>query len=88
MVSSNFTVKIIIYLIDYKKKNLSFVLVEYAEFLHCKGRVFTDFDMVRKEIEDDTDRIAGSGAEKSVSRLPINLRVYSPHGIKFSYMRS
>jgi len=50
---------------------------EYAEFLHAKGRTFTDFDAVRQEIEDDTDRIAG--ADKGVSHLPINLRVYSPH---------
>jgi len=50
---------------------------EYAEFLHCKGRIFTDFDLVRKEIEDDTDRVAGK--DKGVNNVPINLRVYSPH---------
>jgi len=50
---------------------------EYAEFLHCKGRIFTDFDLVRKEIEDDTDRITGQN--KGISNIPINLRVYSPH---------
>jgi len=50
---------------------------EYAEFIHCKGRVFTDFDLVRKEIEDDTERIAGK--DKGVNKVPINLRVYSPH---------
>jgi len=53
--------------------------VEYAEFLHCKGRIFTDFDLVRKEIEDDTDRV--TGPNKGISNLPINLRVYSPHGM-------
>ena len=51
---------------------------EYAEFIHCKGRIFTDFDLVRKEIEDDTERIAGK--DKGVNKVPINLRVYSPHG--------
>ena len=57
----------------------SFILVaEYAEFLHCKGRIFTDFDMVRKEIEDETDRQTGSN--KGISNAPINLRVFSPHG--------
>lgn len=50
---------------------------EYAEFLHCKGRVFSDFELVRKEIEDETDRI--TGMNKGVSNVPINLRVYSPH---------
>ena len=53
--------------------------LEYAEFLHCKGRIFTDFDLVRKEIEDDTDRM--TGMNKGVSNIPINLRVYSPHGL-------
>ncbi|TKS84410.1 Dynamin-3 [Collichthys lucidus] len=49
---------------------------EYAEFLHCKGKKFTDFDEVRQEIEAETDRIA---ANKGISPVPINLRVYSPN---------
>ncbi|XP_036378880.1 dynamin-2 isoform X1 [Megalops cyprinoides] len=50
---------------------------EYAEFLHCKGRKFVDFEEVRAEIEAETDRITGSN--KGISPIPINLRVYSPH---------
>ncbi|XP_049899281.1 dynamin-2-like isoform X4 [Epinephelus moara] len=50
---------------------------EYAEFLHCKGRKFVDFDEVRLEIEAETDRITGSN--KGISAIPINLRVYSPN---------
>ncbi|KAL3872043.1 hypothetical protein ACJMK2_040010 [Sinanodonta woodiana] len=50
---------------------------EYAEFLHQKGKKYSDFDAVRKEIEDETDRVTGSS--KGISNLPINLRVYSPH---------
>ncbi|XP_044000046.1 dynamin-1a isoform X5 [Gambusia affinis] len=50
---------------------------EYAEFLHCKGKKFIDFDEVRQEIEAETDRI--TGANKGISPVPINLRVYSPH---------
>uniref|UniRef100_A0A665VP21 Interferon-induced GTP-binding protein Mx n=1 Tax=Echeneis naucrates TaxID=173247 RepID=A0A665VP21_ECHNA len=50
---------------------------EYAEFLHCKGKKFVDFDEVRTEIESETDRITGSN--KGISPIPINLRVYSPH---------
>ncbi|KAM9734657.1 dynamin-1a isoform 10-T10 [Menidia menidia] len=50
---------------------------EHAEFLHCKGKKFTDFDEVRQEIEAETDRI--TGANKGISSVPINLRVYSPH---------
>uniref|UniRef100_A0A7N6C562 Dynamin-2 n=1 Tax=Anabas testudineus TaxID=64144 RepID=A0A7N6C562_ANATE len=50
---------------------------EYAEFLHCKGKKFVDFDEVRAEIEAETDRITGSN--KGISPIPINLRIYSPH---------
>ncbi|XP_058495850.1 dynamin-2-like isoform X1 [Solea solea] len=50
---------------------------EYAEFLHCKGRKFVDFDEVRMEIEAETERLTGSN--KGISPVPINLRVYSPN---------
>ncbi|NWY89498.1 DYN2 protein, partial [Loxia curvirostra] len=50
---------------------------EYAEFLHCKSKKFTDFDEVRQEIEAETDRVTGTN--KGISPVPINLRVYSPH---------
>ncbi|KAG8244576.1 Dyn-1p [Homalodisca vitripennis] len=50
---------------------------EYAEFLHCKGKKFVDFEEVRKEIEAETDRVTGSN--KGISNIPINLRVYSPN---------
>lgn len=50
---------------------------EYGEFMHCRGRLFTDFDQIRKEIEDETDRCTGKN--KGISPIPINLRVYSPH---------
>ncbi|XP_075903944.1 dynamin-2 isoform X2 [Nelusetta ayraudi] len=50
---------------------------EYAEFLHCKGRKFVDFEEVRLEIEAETERITGSN--KGISPIPINLRVYSPN---------
>ncbi|XP_047192534.1 dynamin 3a isoform X5 [Scophthalmus maximus] len=50
---------------------------EYAEFLHCKGKEFTDFDEVCKEIEAETRRLTGSN--KGISPVPINLRIHSPH---------
>lgn len=50
---------------------------EWAEFLHAKGKKFTDFNEVRKEIEAETDRLTGKN--KGISSVPINLRVYSPH---------
>ena len=53
-------------------------LIEWAEFLHQKGKKYTDFNEVRKEIEAETDRLTGKN--KGISPIPINLRVYSPHG--------
>ncbi|XP_077418063.1 dynamin-1-like [Vanacampus margaritifer] len=50
---------------------------EYAEFLHCKGKKFTDFEEVRQEIEAETDRVTGQN--KGISPVPINLRVFSPN---------
>nr|XP_046156602.1 dynamin-2-like isoform X3 [Oncorhynchus gorbuscha] len=50
---------------------------EYAEFLHCKGKMFSDFQEVRQEIEAETVRLTGTN--KGVSPVPISLRVYSPH---------
>ncbi|XP_022175375.1 dynamin isoform X6 [Myzus persicae] len=51
--------------------------LEYGEFLHCKGKKFSDFDEIRREIENETDRMTGSN--KGISNIPINLRVYSPN---------
>ena len=51
---------------------------EYGEFLHKKGDKFMNFEAIRKEIDEDTDRV--TGANKGISNLPINLRVYSPNG--------
>src|ERR1700727_3432361 len=48
---------------------------EWAQFLHIDKR-FTDFDEIRKEIEQETFRVAGQN--KGVSKLPISLRIYSP----------
>ena len=54
------------------------LISEWAEFLHQKGKKYTDFSEVRKEIEMETDRLTGHN--KGISAVPINLRVYSPHG--------
>uniref|UniRef100_A0A915PWR2 Dynamin n=1 Tax=Setaria digitata TaxID=48799 RepID=A0A915PWR2_9BILA len=51
--------------------------VEYGEFLHKRGQKFTDFEMIRKEIEDETDRVTGQN--KGISPVPINLRIFSPN---------
>lgn len=49
---------------------------EWGEFLHLPGRRFYDFKEIRKEIESETARIAGKN--KGISKVPINLKVYSP----------
>lgn len=41
------------------------------------GRRFRDFQDVKREIENETARIAGSN--KGINRQPINLKIYSPH---------
>lgn len=48
---------------------------EWGQFLHIDKR-FTDFDEIRKEIEQETFRVAGQN--KGISKLPIHLRIYSP----------
>ncbi|KAK0420911.1 hypothetical protein QR680_014960 [Steinernema hermaphroditum] len=49
---------------------------EYAEFIHRPGHRFEDFDNVRREIEEETERLTGKN--KGISDVPINLKVYSP----------
>lgn len=48
---------------------------EWGEFLHIPGKRFYNFDAIRREIETETARIAG--LNKGISRLPINLKIYS-----------
>nr|GMD81198.1 dynamin-related protein 1E-like [Ipomoea batatas] len=55
---------------------------EYAQFLHSGNRRFTDFSLVRKEIQDETDRVTGK--TKQISPLPINLSIYSPNVVNLT----
>ena len=50
---------------------------EWAEFHHIPNRRFNDFSDVKREIENETTRVAGSN--KGITRQPINLKIYSPH---------
>ena len=50
---------------------------EWGEFNHIPGQRFYDFQSIKREIENETQRIAGSN--KGINRQPINLKVYSPH---------
>ncbi|KAI0765615.1 Dynamin central region-domain-containing protein [Trametes elegans] len=49
---------------------------EWGQFLHIDKR-FTDFNEIRREIEQETFRVAGQN--KGISKLPIHLRIYSPN---------
>lgn len=55
---------------------------EYAEFLHIQRRRFTDFALVRKEIQDETDRMTGKS--KQISPVPIHLSIYSPNVVNLT----
>ncbi|CAF2264961.1 dynamin-related protein 1E [Brassica rapa] len=55
---------------------------DYAEFLHLPKRQFTDFALVRKEIQDETDRITGKS--KQISPVPIHLSIFSPNVVNLT----
>ncbi|XP_062079263.1 phragmoplastin DRP1C-like [Humulus lupulus] len=55
---------------------------EYAEFLHAPRKKYTDFAAVRKEIQDETDRITGKS--KQISNIPIHLSIYSPNVVNLT----
>ncbi|TBU23125.1 dynamin protein dnm1 [Dichomitus squalens] len=51
-------------------------ITEWGQFLHIDKR-YTDFNEIRREIEQETFRVAGQN--KGISKLPIHLRIYSPN---------
>ncbi|XP_020105773.1 dynamin-related protein 5A-like [Ananas comosus] len=55
---------------------------EYAEFMHLPRKRFTDFALVRKEIQDETDR--ETGRSKAISPVPIHLSIYSPNVVNLT----
>lgn len=55
---------------------------EWAEFLHRKSKIYTDFDEVCKEIEYDTDLVAGTN--KGICPKEIRLTVYSPNVVNLT----
>lgn len=64
---------------DHLRKNPNYKLQthdEWGEFLHIPGRRFYDFKEIKHEIENETARIAGKN--KGISRIPINLKIFSP----------
>ncbi|KAJ7952632.1 putative Dynamin [Quillaja saponaria] len=55
---------------------------EYAEFLHLPMKKILDFSVVRKEIQDETDRM--TGRSKQISSIPIHLSIYSPNVVNLT----
>ena len=49
---------------------------EWAEFSHRIGEKFYDFNKVRHEIEEETEKVCGRS--KGISGSPIGLKIYSP----------
>ena len=33
---------------------------EWGKFLHTKSKIYTDFEAIRQEIADETDRLSGT----------------------------
>jgi dynamin 1-like protein len=50
-------------------------LQEWGKFLHTKEKVYSDFEEIRKEIDQETDRMAGSN--KGICPDPIRLKIFS-----------
>uniref|UniRef100_A0A915BHT0 dynamin GTPase n=1 Tax=Parascaris univalens TaxID=6257 RepID=A0A915BHT0_PARUN len=55
---------------------------EWAQFDHSKDKLFSDFEEVRKEIENETERLTGSN--KGISAIAINLKIYSPNVVNLT----
>lgn len=54
----------------------------YGTFAHTGTRKFTDFAEIRKEIERETDRLAGT--HKGISSEPIMLKIHAAHVLPLS----
>ncbi|XP_026094808.1 dynamin-1-like protein isoform X1 [Carassius auratus] len=55
---------------------------EWGKFLHTKNKIYTDFDEIRQEIVNETERV--SGINKGISDEPIQLKIFSPHVVNLT----
>ncbi|KAL4226099.1 Dynamin-1-like protein [Mactra antiquata] len=55
---------------------------EWAKFFHTKNKIYTDFDEIREEISNETERMGGTN--KGICPEPISLKIYSPHVISLT----
>ena len=65
-----------------KQSNGTDEIEEWGEFSHLEGQIFSNFDLIRKEIEDQTDKLAGSN--KGICKQPISLKIYSPNVVNLT----
>nr|CAB3239228.1 dynamin-1-like protein [Phallusia mammillata] len=50
---------------------------EYGKFLHTKDKIFRDFNEIKHEIQQETDRLGGTN--KGICTDPIRLKIFSPN---------
>ncbi|XP_076008438.1 dynamin-1-like protein [Genypterus blacodes] len=55
---------------------------EWGKFLHTKNMIYTDFEEIRQEIENETERVSGNN--KGISDEPIHLKIFSPHVVNLT----
>ncbi|KAM4712185.1 dynamin-1-like protein isoform 3-T3 [Anableps anableps] len=55
---------------------------EWGKFLHTKNKIHSDFDEIRQEIENETERVSGNN--KGISDDPIHLKIFSPHVVNLT----
>jgi len=55
---------------------------EWGKFLHTKDTKYYNFETIRQEIANETERLAGGN--KGVSDEPINLKIYSPYVVNLT----
>lgn len=50
---------------------------EWGKFLHTKNKIYDNFDNIREEISNETDRL--SGTNKGICPDAIHLKIFSPN---------
>ncbi|KAI7811971.1 dynamin-1-like protein, partial [Triplophysa rosa] len=55
---------------------------EWGKFLHTKNKIYTDFEDIRQEIVNETERVSGNN--KGISDEPIHLKIFSPHVVNLT----
>ncbi|XP_060557155.1 dynamin-1-like protein isoform X2 [Ruditapes philippinarum] len=55
---------------------------EWGKFLHTKNKIYTDFEEIREEVSNETERMGGTN--KGICSEAINLKIYSPHVISLT----